>query len=369
MKQFLALVAIASGCRSEVEGPRDADLSPDAAQHVDARTDAGIDTDLGTFDAELDDATGDDSDAASPDAGQETLAAQYPGDEGLGSDPAVVWFEDFEGGTLAAIGARYDQVRDNGRMTLISDTPSGSGHAISMRAGGSEQAVDLYKQLADSDEWFVRWYARYEPGGQWHHSGMWFGGYNPASRWPSPNAGRRPGGTDRFSIAVEPVFDGPIGKRFDFYNYWMGMHSWMQEPINDDGTAYWGNALVHRNGFTVDEGNWVCMEAHVRLNSAPSGAGGAILEVWKRDELVERFDEHGPMGYWIRDKFCPEAADGRECLDYADTADTILDLRLRSAPELRLNAFWPQNYVTEASQWTLDFDQLVVATRRVGCAR
>jgi hypothetical protein len=288
----------------------------------------------------------------------------------LGGDPAVVWFEDFEGGSNAAIAARYDQVRDSGRWTLVSDTPNGTGNALALRAGGGQNAVDLYKQLPDHDEWWVRWYAKYEAGVPWHHSGMWFGGYNPGMSWPSPNAGNRPNGDDRFSIAIEPVYGtGTSSPRFDFYNYWMRMHSWMAPPISDDGTAYYGNGLVHRNDFTVDEDTWVCLEVHARVNTDLSSGAGGVLEVWKNDVEMASFTDAGPMGYWIRDKFCPEGADGRECTDYPAPATEILDLQVRSASGLRLNALWPQNYITDSAQGTLTFDQMVVATRRVGCIR
>lgn len=298
------------------------------------------------------------------------LSAAYPDDIGLGSDPAVLWFEAFEAASTDQIAARYDQVRDNGRFTLVDDTPNGRGTALAMRAGGGEPAVDLYKQLPDANEWFVRWYAKYEAGVPWHHSGMWFGGYRPAMAYPSPMAGNRPAGDDRFSIAVEPVYglDSP-SPRFDFYNYWMGMHSWMAAPIQDDGSAYYGNALVHRNDFTVDEGRWNCLEVHVRLNTSADSGAGAQLEVWKNDTLVASFDDASPQGYWIRDKFCPEGADGSECTDYPAPADEVLSLRFRNTPELKLNAFWPQNYITDDGMGTLTFDQMVVAEQRVGCMR
>jgi hypothetical protein len=300
----------------------------------------------------------------------DTLADDYPGDVGLGDDPDVVWFEDFEEGSLAAIADRYDQSRDLGRWELVSDTPSGSGSALAMRAGQGEDAIDLYKQLPDSDEWYVRWYAKYEAGVPWHHSGMWFGGYNPSMAFPSPMAGRRPNGDDRFSISLEPVYeDGSGNPRFDFYNYWRGMHTWMADPVADDGTAYYGNGLVHRNDFTVDEDAWVCLEVHVRLNPDAGSTAGAMLETWKNDTLMRSFTDAGPMGYWIRDKFCPEGADGAECTDYPAPATEILDLRFRSSTDLRLNAFWPQNYITDDAMGTLVFDQMVVATRRVGCLR
>jgi hypothetical protein len=143
----------------------------------------------------------------------------------------------------------------------------------------------------------------------------------------------------------------------------------MPDPISDDGTAYYGNAFVHRNDFTVDSGSWVCLEVHARLNVAGSSAAGAVLEVWKNDALVQRFDDQGPLGYWIRDKFCPDGADGAECTDYPAPATQVLDLQQRTTTTLRLNAFWPQNYITDAAMGTLSFDQMVVATARVGCLR
>jgi hypothetical protein len=182
-------------------------------------------------------------------------------------------------------------------------------------------------------------------------------------------AGERPHGDDRFSISVEPVYavDG-AQPRFDFYNYFMRMHSWMADPIDDDGTAYYGNGFVHRNDFTVDPGSWVCLEAHVRLNDPASNAG-AVLEVWKNDVLMRSFDAQGPKGWWIRDKFCPADADGNECTDYPAPPNEVLDLQQRSTGALKLNAFWPQNYITDDATGTLAFDQMAVATRRVGCMR
>ncbi len=255
-------------------------------------------------------------------------------------------------------------------MTLVADhAPGSSGMALALRAGGGVDAVDLFKQLPDHDELYVRWYAKYEAGVPWHHSGVWIGGYNPSARFPSPHAGERPNGDDRFSISIEPVWGtGGANPRFDFYNYWMAMHSWMAAPTND-GASYFGNALVHKNGFTVDEGRWVCVELHVKLNPDPATGAGAVLEVFKNDANVMRFDDSGPIGYWIRDKFCPTGADGSECTDFPAPANEKLDLRFRSTTALAFNAFWPQNYITDPAQGTLTLDQMVVATQRIGCIR
>jgi hypothetical protein len=315
---------------------------------------------------------GDDDDAPDAGTGDGVLSDDYPGDVGLGADPAVIWFEAFDAGSVAAVTDRYDQAQGQARMQLVTDQPPGAGgtQAMALTAGQGTDAVDLYKQLPDHDEWWVRWYVKYQPGIPWHHAGMWFGGYNPGMPYPSPQAGTRPDGDDRVSFSIEPVFDtgGASGARFDFYNYWMAMHTW-QEPITDPSTAYYGNALIHQNAFTIDEGQWVCLEVHVRLNPDAGSGAGAVLEVWKGDAPVIRFDDTGPLGYWIRDKFCPTGGDGTECTDYPAPFDEVLDLQFRSTTQLALNAFWPQNYITDPVMGTMTLDQMVVATTRIGCLR
>src|SRR5690606_12399524 len=100
-----------------------------------------------------------DPDATTPpsdgDASGPTLSDEYPGDVGLGGEPAVIWFEDFEAGSLAAVTGRYDQVQGMARMQLVGDAPVGS--ALELTAGGGVDAVDLFKQLPDHDDVFVRW--------------------------------------------------------------------------------------------------------------------------------------------------------------------------------------------------------------------
>jgi len=50
---------------------------------------------------------------------------------------------------------------------------------------------------------------------------------------------------------------------------------------------------VHKNGFTVDEGRWVCVELHAKLNPDPATGAGAVLEVFKNDANVMRLDDSG----------------------------------------------------------------------------
>jgi len=302
------------------------------------------------------------------------IADKYPGDVGIDQDPAVVWVENFEEGSVPAVTARYDDKKNEAGMALVPDVPAKSGGMASMKwvAGGNgSDATDVFKMLPDHEELYTRWYAKYQKGIMWHHTGVWVGGYNPPSKWPSPQAGLKPNGDDRFSVSIEPVFGvGGASPRLDFYNYWMQMHSWMDIPSGP--TAYYGNPLVHQNSFTVDEDQWMCLEVHIKLNTDPASAKGGVLEVWKNDALVQRYDETGVKGYWIKDKFCPNGADGKECTDYPPAPNTPivpLDLQYRSTTALKLNAFWPQNYVTNAPEGAVQYDDMVVATARVGCLK
>src|SRR5262245_15199034 len=51
------------------------------------------------------------------------IASKYPGDVGIDKDPAVVWVENFEEGSVAAVTARYDDKKNEAGMALVPDVP------------------------------------------------------------------------------------------------------------------------------------------------------------------------------------------------------------------------------------------------------
>ena len=314
------------------------------------------------------DTNGPDSDADGD--GDATLSDEYPGDVGMASDEAVVWIEDFEADSVSAVVARYDDYKNTAGMSLVTDVPeeSSGNRALGLSAGtASEVATDFYKSFGGGyDEWYLRWYVKYEPDGVYHHSGVWFGGYNPPSSWPDPRAGTKPSGDDRFSIALESGADasGGIG-RLDFYNYWMQMHGWSSNPSD----PYYGNALAQYSSTSFDD-QWRCVEVHFKVNTDMSSSEGAVLELWINDERIVRFTQTEGLGFWVGDHFCTEDADMSTCTDYQGGQEMIpLDLQVRTVPELQLNHFWPQNFTDAAADTTVWFDDMVIATRRIGCIR
>jgi hypothetical protein len=307
---------------------------------------------------------------ATPASAGMPLATKYPGDVGIGGDPSVVWHEDFEEGTVTAVVGRYDSYVNSAGMSLVADRPGGSSgaSALALVAGGNSPTTNLYKGFgAGYDELYFRYYAKYVGSGPWHHTGLWIGGYNPPLSYPYPRAGRKPAGTDLFSIGLEPI-PSYENVPMDFYAYWRGMNSWKAQPAGAVGD-YYGNTLLHDAKFRMQSNTWVCYEIHLKVNSDPAAGTGGVLEVWQNDALIRRFDDTGPSGYWVKDKFCPVDANGSECTEYrpANPAALLLDQQWRSTGALKVNYFWPQNYNTDGPNSTLILDDMVVATRRIGC--
>lgn len=299
-----------------------------------------------------------------------TLAVRYPGDLGIGMDRSVVLYEDFEEGSVAALVTRYDTTDNKGGITLVNDHPAyrPGNHALRLTAGGSSRATGLYKRLVPGyDELYARFYVKYHGFGPWHHSGVWVGAYNPPLTHPDPKAGQRPTGEDRFSIGLEPIPEF-TNNAMDLYTYWMGMHPWKATATGAVG-EYYGNTLIHDSEFQMQSEIWVCYEIHLKLNPVPTRSAGAVLEVWQNDALIRRFDDSGPYGYWIRDKFCPSDADGSECTAYRPASPTpeLLNQQWRSVSALKINYFWLQNYNDSGTKSSLSFAAMVVATQRVGC--
>ena len=303
--------------------------------------------------------------------GDGLLATTYPCDQGIEADPAFVFGESFEEGSIDAVVARYSSPSGQAGMALQTDVSPTSCGTTSMSFTADPAMADssLYNQLANFDELYTRANVKYQAGVTWHHTGLGFKAYNPPSPWPLGLAGLRPNGDDSLSVRVEPVWGvGAPNPRLDFYNYWMQMHSWMDVPSGDQ--AYYGNAVVHQQSFTAEDETWMCLEIHVKLNTDLASSAGGELDVWKNDVLVQHFDAASPTGCWIRDKFCPQGADGNECTDYSAMCQqpyVPLDLRWRSSSALQLNAISFGNYITEGVAGTVAFDDVVVATRRIGC--
>ena len=146
------------------------------------------------------------------------LSARYPGDVGIGTDPDVVFVEDFEAKSLDELAGDWSQF--NAQITSLSeDVAPGSGGKTSIlftHVGGKGEGGHLYKSFPQGqDQLYLRFYVRFDPDCAPIHHFVHLGGYNPPTPWPQGGAGDRPRGDDRLSSGFEPCGDA---WQWDFYS-------------------------------------------------------------------------------------------------------------------------------------------------------
>jgi Bacterial Ig domain len=281
------------------------------------------------------------------------IAALYPGDAGIENDSRVLFVEQFEEGSVSTVGSRWGDIRNPGNMTFSTDVPAGSAsgsHSLVIAShGGVDSGGHLYKILnpAITDTIYIRWYIKTSTVGKLHHSGVWTGGFNPLYSWPTPGAGSRPNGSDKFMVAAEQNENIPA---FDHYNYWVGMHP-------DGGGAYWGDFLLNNPAVQQPKGEWSCVEQMVKLNNPVSAFNGEQA-IWLNGVKVSHLGPGFPRGYWQGGIFTQDPS-----------GQPFEGFQWRNSTALNLNFLWLQNYTDNPSgvNATMLFDHVVVATSYIGC--
>ncbi len=296
------------------------------------------------------------------------ISELYPNDNGIESDPRVVYVEKFDD-VLAGIFSRYSDIKNSAGMSLDSDVPSGSlgPHSLKMTSitGGVNNGGHLYRRFSPGFDSivYVRYYVKYpsESKGYFHHEGVWFGGYNPATSWPSPKAGTCGMGDSRLSISFEPVWQNSNPPGMDTYIYWGDMKSF-------NGTTCYGNTMITQGatGFgqpsatgiypkvVFDE--WMCIEIMIKLNNPVSEYNGEMA-VWVDGEQVGHWGPGFPNGHWNKDKW------------YNNPDDPPFEgFRWRTDANLNINWLWFEFYHDDpqAPSSSIKFDHLVMANQYIG---
>src|SRR5262245_41858862 len=82
---------------------------------------------------------------------KEGLASRYPGDAGIERDPAVVFVENFEEDSVAALCARWETATDRGGMSFSEETPTGSAGKRSLIMERTQgPGAQLYRRLKNA---------------------------------------------------------------------------------------------------------------------------------------------------------------------------------------------------------------------------
>ena len=300
------------------------------------------------------------------------LAARYPGDNGIGSDPRVVFSENFEG-ALDDLKKKWSSVDGAQIMSQSDDRPAASGgkHSLLMtHVGGKGTGGSLYRSFKPGyDKLFARFYVKFDPDCvPIHHFGTNIGGYNPPTPWPQGGAGLRPGGDKTFTVGVEPFGDRWT---WDYYTYWCEMRG---SPPNGQT---WGNSFIRDPMLKVQRGKWTCVEVMVKMNTV--GESDGELALWIDGQAVSRLGKGFPKGRWEFDKFNPgqggegvrwsDEKRGPEYFKVPEGGLPFDGFRWRTIKELNLNYLWVYLYITKAPAghssraW---FDDIVVATDYIG---
>jgi hypothetical protein len=282
------------------------------------------------------------------------IAARYPRDVGIESDPDVVFVEKFDETSTAPVFSRWTDILNGASMSLTTDVPAGSSGTRSLTipwtGGGVNPGGHLYKQLTPGvdDTLYIRYYVKYPTTARYSHDGVWTGGYNPPLGWPNPQAGTKPAGNDRFSAAAEVQYST---SKFDHYDYWMNMH------LSNDG-QYWGNVLLNNPAVTAPRGQWICVEQMVKLNNPVSAMNGEHA-IWLNGVKMSHLGQGFPNGSWSGGNFIQNP-----------TGTPFEGFKWRSDANLKLNYLWLQAYAPDdvpGTSASMKFDHLVAARSYVGC--
>ena len=168
--------------------------------------------------------------------GQDGLAAKYPGDVGIETDPDVLFAENFESGTLA----RWDEIK--GPVSATEDAPNSGNWCVRMpmQRGRNTGGHTIKWFMPGEDTVYVRFYVKFSTDYQYNHHFVWLLANQTTNKWSAfGKAGLKPNGT-YYSTGMEPWFAwgrNPPPGEVNFYSYFLDML-----PDEHDG-MYWGNAF------------------------------------------------------------------------------------------------------------------------------
>ncbi|MBX3269588.1 MAG: hypothetical protein KF729_04975 [Sandaracinaceae bacterium] len=360
----------------------DAGLSPDAAARADAAAPSG---DGGARDAGLGDGAAPPPPDGGPPAG--SLSARHPGDVGLADHPSVLFFDDFEDGW-----GRWDAPRADTRYLHL-ETDAAAAHAGSryLRSTVTRAHLDEDMYISSStrvahervDAIWWRFHVRFPELAPNPHHWVRMGAGTPS--WDgSGRANTVPPGDQGFWFD----FDTDVEDNFNFYVYWHQMRSGRCNDgtavpgcAGDQGSTYhYGNVFRPPGQSAFPRDRWFCVEVHARANT-PGMSDGA-LAFWIDDVLVGDYRPGHPDGTWLRDRFHTGGCEFSACtppepfegFDFRTDADVrfksfFLDAYYERDSSARRRAEMEARGLTVSDAQTILYDDVVVATERIGCRR
>jgi hypothetical protein len=246
------------------------------------------------------------------------LAAKYPGDQGLGDDPSVLYFLDFDNQQETE---DWHTFKEGYAWT---NTPEnvycGDGALEIQQKEGTHVPSEIHPEIAETDVAYVRWYRKWEAGYDFTQHKM-SGVYAKANGVGGGGAGIPPTGYDKYSCKLY----------VDFSSY-PRFYTYHPEQVGDYGDGLHMNLVDPK--IQVEAGRWYCFEMMIKANNHPNRDGE--LKMWIDGELVGHYDN----------------------MRFRDTNDLKIN-------EFTYSAYVGGTWVSERDQKLWD-DQIVVATEYIG---
>jgi hypothetical protein len=315
------------------------------------------------------------------------LSERYPGDVGIESDPAVLFFDDFEGGW-----GKWDApTSDTAHLFIESGSESASGNGYlrsTVTVAQLEEdeyisASPRFQFLRTTETVYIRYYAQFRGISVTPHHWVRVAAGDEDFQ-SSGLANTVPAGDDGFWFD----FDVNTDDVFNFYVYWYNMRS---GRCNDgsavpgcDGdqgsTYYYGNVFRPPHQTPFDRNEWVCIEMMARANAV--GSSNGALAFWVNDELVGDYRTGYPNGTWLRDSFHTDGCEFSACTE----PEPFSGFDFRSSDAVKFKAFFLDAYyergstaskratleergLTVLNEQTIFYDDIVIADQRIGCRR
>jgi hypothetical protein len=318
----------------------------------------------------------------------DSLTDRHPDEASLLADPAVIFHDDFEAGW-----GRWD-APDSDTDYLVIATDGNAAHAGSgyLRSTVTEADLDAEEYISSStrvtfptrvDTLYWRFYARF------------VGNAPPPHHWVRVAAGTESYDSSGLANTVPPGdegfwfdFDANLDDQFSFYVYWYQMRSGRCNDGSttpgcegDQGTTYhYGNTFAPAEQEPFARDTWLCIELMAKTNTVGSSDGSLAFAV--NDALLGDYRQGYPEGTWLRDSFHPGGCEFSSCTDpvpfegfeFRTNADVrfksvFLDAYYERASSAERRAELEARGVTVSSEQTIFYDDVVVATTRIGCGK
>ncbi len=277
--------------------------------------------------------------------GTSGIAARYPADAGIASDPAVIFADDFESySSVAGLTSKWSDAYHTANIRIATEPGNVFAGAKALEFTVPQTNVEVSNTLAkvvspERDTLFLRYYSRFDTG--FNVLGSSHAGSTISAHYCCP--GVRADGYNKFLVSYEAWRDDPATAnpgRLNAYVYHPEQRDIWGDHFFPTGMVLpfssvpfdFGPTFVSRPDVTPVLGRWYCYELMVKANTPG-----------QRD---------GRIAFWL---------DGQLIADFPN-------LRLRDTTALTIDRFTIDLHVHEnnlalARKW---YDNVVAATSYIG---